>query len=578
MSQTPPQKVAIGCENLGTPPNLERHSTASLSPRSDSIGLVKVSNSDDEDMRVQGHVIHCDTSANKNTTPEPSRGVLRIVDRLPRVPARPAISNSTPWAASTPGLAAAGRSDNAPVYRSPYVASEYEQRKSSHTGGSSDLSLHREVHGPAQMDWQTIARFSLPLLVPPDMLGCYMGSAPWVAQNGAAVPPRRAFMPFEHGGPPPHEDGSMSLSLKKAMSRSRHVSQSQPRAETMPPQANTDAEETQSAHQLPVQAGLLPPSYMARKNLPGPVLDDENMPDRGMSEGAGVRREVRIPRTPYKHAVTPPRTNAAKRPRDGFGPKEIDITDFKYRTIKAIEMPARGDLTPGKDPPEPISENLPYGDDIDYKLSMLMYWLDEKELTYSESARLYRQKFIGETDTDDTIRKKHHLTLIKLARRHGLRPEGELEEPGKNVLRRGKQTGHKYNTIGGRVVYAAGAGPGPDITGTARRKRVSEPSEHRGFLKACICVWKDTSEVGFEQIQQRLAAEYNWHVGVNTVQKLYYSERPRVYDTYRDTRNDVEEGPDIEETIEAVEGEDAGHVIQVEKVAEPSIAGTHGAS
>ncbi|KAF2630130.1 hypothetical protein BU25DRAFT_306413, partial [Macroventuria anomochaeta] len=204
----------------------------------------------------------------------------------------------------------------------------------------------------------------------------------------------------------------------------------------------------------------------------------------------------------------------------------------KYRTIKAIKMPTRDDLMPGQDPPEPTPENLPYGDDIDYQLSMLMYWLDEKELTYSESARLYRLKFPGETGTDDTVRKKHYNTLIRLARRHGLRPEEDLGEPGKNVLRRGKQAGHKYNTIGGRVVYAAGGDPLVD--GAARRKRVSEPLAHRGFLKACICVWKDTSDVSFEQIQQRLAEEYNWIMRANTVQKLYYSERARVYDMYGD--------------------------------------------
>jgi hypothetical protein len=87
--------------------------------------------------------------------------------------------------------------------------------------------------------------------------------------------------------------------------------------------------------------------------------------------------------------------------------------------------------------------------------------------------------------------------------------------------------------IGGKVVYGATAHP--DLAGTIRpTARSEEPTASRGFLKACICVWKDTSNVSFQGIRDRLADEYKWQLGVNTVQKLYYAERMRVYDAYDD--------------------------------------------
>lgn len=211
-------------------------------------------------------------------------------------------------------------------------------------------------------------------------------------------------------------------------------------------------------------------------------------------------------------------------------------------------MPARDDVLPGRDPPEPAPENLPYGDDIDFQTSMLLYWLDEKELTYTECARRFRIKFSGETATNDTIRHRHHSALVKLARKYGLKPENELEEPGKSVTRRGQQAGHRYNTIGNKVVYYGGADP--DVAGTSRGKKVSEPRADREFLKACICVWKDTSDVSFTEIQQRLVREYSWDIGANTVQKLYYQERGRVYNTYNDKSNGAKDERGTEETIE----------------------------
>ncbi|KAJ4384749.1 hypothetical protein N0V86_000351 [Didymella sp. IMI 355093] len=233
-----------------------------------------------------------------------------------------------------------------------------------------------------------------------------------------------------------------------------------------------------------------------------------------------------------KRIRVPLSTMTATAARDGFRPKQVDIRDFKYRTIKAINMPAQTDVIPGQQPPEPTPDSYPYGEDIDYRASMLIWWCDDLEFAYSETVRRYRLKFPDErTITEDTVRKRYMLFLEKLARKYGLKPEDELEEPGGRVAIRGKQLGHKYNTINGVHVYSAAAGH--DVAGTVRRRRAgNEPTQHRGFLKACICVWRDTSNVSFEEIKQRLQKDYGWNIGENTVKKLYYSERARVYDTY----------------------------------------------
>jgi hypothetical protein len=272
---------------------------------------------------------------------------------------------------------------------------------------------------------------------------------------------------------------------------------------------------------------------------------------RSVSDGFLLTGSGGIPSALTKRSVTPPSPNAAKRQKDESEPTLLDISDLKYRTMKAINMPPRQDLTPGQEPPEPFPDNLPYGDDIDYPTSMLLYWLDEKGSTYTETARRFRLKFPSETGNDDTVRKRHQSALIKLANKYGLKQDDQISVLDKKVLRRGQQAGRKYAKIGGKVVYGATAHP--DLAGTIRpTARNAPPSASRGFLKACICVWKDTSNVSFQGIRDRLADEYKWHLGANTVQKLYYSERMRVYDAHGDY---AQEG-DAHEGDESDGGED----------------------
>lgn len=251
-----------------------------------------------------------------------------------------------------------------------------------------------------------------------------------------------------------------------------------------------------------------------------------------------------------------------KRPKFGFAPDQPDVRSLKYRTIKCIKMPLRSDLTPGQEPPDPSPHNLPYGDTVDYKTSMLIYWLDEQELTYSEAARLYRLKFRGETASDDTLRKKHIDTLQSLAMKYGLRPEDDVEKPGKKVLRRGQQSGRRYSSIGSRNFDTTAATPqvNGDSSTQVHLKRVTQPSASRGFLTACICVWKDTMDASFDQIQQRLASEFGWELGTNTVQKLYYSERTRVYNVHETLGKAIEdELTATGDAAEAVEGRNGAH-------------------
>lgn len=115
-----------------------------------------------------------------------------------------------------------------------------------------------------------------------------------------------------------------------------------------------------------------------------------------------------------------------------------------------------------------------------------------------------------------------------------MKVEDDIEVPGGRVAIRGKQLGHKYNTINGVHMYTAAAGH--DVAGTVRRRRAgNKPTEHRGFLKASICVWYDTAKASFEEINVRLEKDYGWNIGVNTVKKHYYAEHARVYDTFRET-------------------------------------------
>ena len=80
--------------------------------------------------------------------------------------------------------------------------------------------------------------------------------------------------------------------------------------------------------------------------------------------------------------------------------------------------------------------------------------------------------------------------------------------------------------------------------------------------------------MSFNDIQERFEKKYHWKLGVNTVQKLYYSERARVYDTYGDALKDLPiEKEETDGNTGAVDGEGAVQRMAGE-IAAPGIVDT----
>jgi hypothetical protein len=563
LSQTPP-RVAVN--SYGVTGRLEQHSPDVVSPVSESsrhstradiimgadthnftspvsasTGVVKVSNSDDEDKIDQEH--------DSIDTPEALHAVSRNGAGLAQ--ALPTVSSAKiPVPTFAPGLTIMKRPGIAPFHRPPYKPVE-----DSRDADIADSMFARPSDRPGQLSMQAPQTAYPILTLAPDELDTYIRrTAPFSQQShGASLRHASVSVHFSNG--PPQQTGPgmiygrsspmlhdialngqrISATLLPDSSNAtmglRHLSQPPPQTQLILPPAHIDGWASQQVKQ-PVSSVQEPPAP--------PSSSGVLVPGQASAEGAESQKKVLITRAPArpsapKRVKVPPKTQTMTASRDGFGPKQIDIQDFKYRTIKSINMPAQTDVTPGEQPPQPASDSHPYGEDLDYRASFLIWLCDDLELAYSETVRRYRVQFPDErTITEDTVRKRHILYLEKLARKYGLKPEEEIEEPGGRVAIRGKQIGHKYNTINGVHVYSAAAGH--DVAGTVRRRRAgNEPTEHRGFLKACICVWYDTAKASFEEIKLRLLNDYEWNIGVNTVKKHYYAERARVYDTFNVT-------------------------------------------
>jgi hypothetical protein len=72
-------------------------------------------------------------------------------------------------------------------------------------------------------------------------------------------------------------------------------------------------------------------------------------------------------------------------------------------------------------------------------------------------------------------------------------------------------------------------------------------------------VWKDSLGVSYDQIQEKLAEDFDWKLSTTTIQKLYYSERGRVYDTDRTVIECAESDLDGQTTAEKVAEEGDEH-------------------
>jgi hypothetical protein len=94
----------------------------------------------------------------------------------------------------------------------------------------------------------------------------------------------------------------------------------------------------------------------------------------------------------------------------------------------------------------------------------------------------------------------------------------------------------------------------------------------RGHRLACIFIWEDSLGVDYTTIEKKLADDYGWTLGTRTIQKLYYQERKRVYDTHWTTGDGA--GSDMGGTITVKEAVNEGSVHDMaSKAANPRFAG-----
>lgn len=580
MSQTPPrmQKIANPPESTASPRSLKQHPTTLPStPEASQFKVPKISNSDDEDEIAPAWTVSDSplTILDQQYQTQQIRGTPSAQPQTVAGPARSVDSTIVlPAAYVARKLAAPQVPDRVLLYKSPYpvIEPEYGRPPAAREPSRSDCpgGACRSAHLGAP----PVPREQFPSMMHSTELSSYPGDPLSIYQNGAAVPSRFLSVPPLFMRQPSYEGSRISPTLDRADREVELLTQLLPQDRRKPPPSNTPATNTQLPRHSSLPAGRFDQrSRLAHTPLQRPPLGAGNESLAGLPEGVRGRKRGRLPRVSSKHVVSPtPRSSSPKRPRTDHDSDKIKIEHFKYRTIKAINMPVQDNLAPSQDTTQLSEGNLPYGDDMDLKTSWIIYWLDEEELTYSETTRLFKQMFPGESANDDTVRKKHMKALEHLANKYGLRPEEDLATPGKNVTRRGQQAGHKFTTIGGKAIYGGHADV--DYNGRVRAKRTAEPLSTRGFLLACLCVWKDTCDMSFNDIQERFEKKYHWKLGVNTVQKLYYSERARVYDTYGEALRDLPiEKEETDGNTGAVDGEGAVQRMAGE-IAAPGIVDT----
>lgn len=127
--------------------------------------------------------------------------------------------------------------------------------------------------------------------------------------------------------------------------------------------------------------------------------------------------------------------NTTTQPRHYISFKDLSIA---FQTIKAINMPPRSTNAKGEpDPPE--EGEYPYGPTEDHKTSMLIYWLDDCEMSYAGVWYFYCMCF--DIVSVETLRRRHLRALIRLEQRYGAKPVDQIGPLGPTVLRRGRTKG-----------------------------------------------------------------------------------------------------------------------------------------
>lgn len=517
--------------------------------------VIKVSNSDDEDMATEAQALRRGMS-NANSAAVALPHIQSFVEsQSPPGSTQAKITYSnTQVAYHASSLACMGMPYGVGHYVPSHMAADKEnEMPSPFVVGLPGMDLPGSVNRSVRSRQESSRSSS-------EISSAYFSASINATRNEPGIPSSHTCQPPQYDKQPPlSQAGSMLPSFRTAIRSPQQSSQ--------PP---SQVSFTQSV----INA--------ANKDNQRPSSNTEYAFPPILARGSNVRENEEAFLDSHKHTTTPPRRHPTKRVRNkfgsGFAPGNIKLP---YQTTKSIRMPQRTDLVPGQEPPEPTASNLPYGDTEDYRSSMLIYWLDEKEHTYLDAAKLYRERFPGQTSNDDTIRRMHLRSLQRLARKYGVKSDSEIEEPGKKVLRRGRQAGAKYiRAIGPTAAAYAASDAQGDATATNGHqgrtmapsirpqvnkspemqgclKRTTNPLATRGFQLACIVVWKDSLDVSFEQIQQKLVEEFGWKLGTNTIQKLYYSERGQVYNALGAIDEDDESNMgDTETTKEAVEGDD----------------------
>lgn len=253
---------------------------------------------------------------------------------------------------------------------------------------------------------------------------------------------------------------------------------------------------------------------------------------------------------PVSDVATHPAPLRKKRAQD------IEKANILYKTIKAINMPPRSRLVPGQLPPIPTAGTSPFGDTEDYHNSVIINFLAETEHTYGSTTILFNEFFPKDSITDEAIRRRHIRSLQRLLKKHGPKPVDQIEELGKNVMKRGKARAPRLSGIVLEHDQLDVAMPSPDDAATTcsvnitpappppaqLRKRVDreksilrarrrEALKDRDFDKTCIAVWKDAEGLEFLAIRDKLDKERKWHLGLATIEKYYYQTLDWVYDT-----------------------------------------------
>jgi hypothetical protein len=219
-----------------------------------------------------------------------------------------------------------------------------------------------------------------------------------------------------------------------------------------------------------------------------------------------------------------------------------------------------------------------------YENVMLIYWVDEQEMTYADANKLFAQKFPVPSDkkpiVEEAIRRRHLRALDKLVKTYGKKTNVDKATIGKAVLRRGRERNPKSPGAQATVDQGSAIKGSSSPTGPVRSKVGLTPNyvknaAERAIQKAAIVVWRDLpvgsegKSMSFKEIRDKLDDEYDWSLGTGSVEKLYHQNRSRVYNSISN-RPLIEEQDDGAAEQDVKDGEDTKDARGWQRWREPS--------